>query len=78
MSDRGEFMPPETAGDWMAVDGPHHDVVVTSRIRLARNVRGFQFRQLLKRFGNVIQLVFCSLKLIFILLQPCDFFPGIG
>lgn len=30
-------------GAWLRGDGPHADVVVSSRIRLARNVRGFPF-----------------------------------
>jgi protein arginine kinase len=34
----------ETAGSWMAAEGADHDVVVTTRIRLARNVAGFPFR----------------------------------
>jgi protein arginine kinase len=41
---RDWFASAETAGDWMAADGPDHEVVVTTRIRLARNVAGFPFR----------------------------------
>ncbi|GAA5138545.1 protein arginine kinase [Prosthecobacter algae] len=29
--------------DWMKGSGPHSDVVMTSRVRLARNLRGFSF-----------------------------------
>lgn len=29
--------------DWMKGSGPHSDVVMTSRVRLARNLRGFHF-----------------------------------
>ncbi|GEP45183.1 ATP--guanido phosphotransferase [Brevifollis gellanilyticus] len=29
--------------DWMQGSGPHSDVVMTSRVRLARNLRGFPF-----------------------------------
>ena len=29
--------------DWMKGSGPHSDIVMTSRVRLARNVRGFPF-----------------------------------
>jgi len=29
--------------DWFSKDGPHHEVVVTSRIRLARNLTGYKF-----------------------------------
>ena len=42
--DFSEFALGHTAGNWMACDGPDHDVVVTSRIRLARNITGFPFR----------------------------------
>src|SRR5262245_2580923 len=38
---RSFFSSPENAGHWMAHDGPDHDVVVSSRIRLARNVSNF-------------------------------------
>ena len=30
-------------GDWMRGEGPHHQIVVTSRVRLARNLRNFSF-----------------------------------
>jgi protein arginine kinase len=40
----GSFASPESAGTWMASDGPDHDVVVTTRIRFARNVEGWPFR----------------------------------
>ncbi|MBM4015792.1 MAG: protein arginine kinase [Planctomycetes bacterium] len=43
-SPRDWFASTDSAGDWMAVDGPDHDIVVTTRIRLARNVAGFPFR----------------------------------
>ena len=29
--------------DWMEVTGPHGDIVITSRVRLARNVDGVPF-----------------------------------
>lgn len=29
-------------GEWLAPDGPNNDVVISSRIRLARNVRGYE------------------------------------
>jgi protein arginine kinase len=41
---RSFFSSPENAGHWMAHDGPDHDVVVSTRIRLARNVQNFPFR----------------------------------
>jgi protein arginine kinase len=41
---RSNFSSPESAGSWMASEGPDHDVVVTTRVRLARNVEGFPFR----------------------------------
>jgi protein arginine kinase len=33
----------ERAGEWLRVGGPMHDVVISSRIRLARNVAGMPF-----------------------------------
>lgn len=41
---RTDFTSPDDAGRWMACEGPDRDVVVTSRIRLARNVKGFAFK----------------------------------
>ena len=32
------------AGEWLAVGGPMHDVVISSRIRLARNLAGLAFK----------------------------------
>ncbi len=32
-----------TAGEWLRGDGPHSEIVVSSRVRLARNLRGFAF-----------------------------------
>ena len=32
-----------STGDWLGGDGPHHQIVVSSRVRLARNVRNFAF-----------------------------------
>ncbi|QDU33644.1 Protein arginine kinase [Poriferisphaera corsica] len=31
------------AGEWLRGSGPHHDIVISSRIRLARNIAGFPF-----------------------------------
>ena len=31
--------------DWMKGSGTHSDIVMTSRVRLARNLRGFPFRE---------------------------------
>lgn len=36
-------------GEWLAPDGPNNDVVISSRIRLARNVRGFEMPWRLER-----------------------------
>jgi len=47
--DYSEFGSHDSAGNWMASTGPDHDVVVTSRIRLARNITGFPFRARLGR-----------------------------
>ncbi len=30
-------------GEWLRSEGPHHQIVVSSRVRLARNLRGFAF-----------------------------------
>ena len=30
-------------GEWMRADGPHHDIVISSRVRLARNLRDLPF-----------------------------------
>lgn len=32
-----------TSGEWLRGDGPHSEIVVSSRVRLARNLRGFAF-----------------------------------
>jgi len=44
MPEPKDDFPADTAGNWMAVEGPTHDVVVSSRIRLARNILGFNFK----------------------------------
>jgi protein arginine kinase len=31
------------SSDWLSGDGPHHQIVVSSRVRLARNLRGLAF-----------------------------------
>lgn len=31
------------AGEWLRGDGPSHEIVISSRIRLARNIKGFLF-----------------------------------
>lgn len=41
---RSFFSSPENAGHWMAHEGADHDVVVSTRIRLARNVQNFPFK----------------------------------
>ena len=30
-------------GEWLRSEGPHHQIVVSSRVRLARNLRGYSF-----------------------------------
>src|SRR5438477_8108688 len=32
-----------TAGDWLRGEGPHHQIVISSRVRLARNLRNRAF-----------------------------------
>lgn len=41
-----------TSGDWMAGTGPHADIVISSRIRLARNLARFPF---LSRADNAVR-----------------------
>lgn len=48
-SDRPDFSLPDRAGAWMASAEPDHDVMVTSRIRLARNVQGYAFKARLQK-----------------------------
>jgi protein arginine kinase len=31
------------AGEWLGTDGPQHEIVMSTRIRLARNIKGFLF-----------------------------------
>lgn len=32
-----------TSGEWLRGDGPESDIVISSRVRLARNIAGFPF-----------------------------------
>src|SRR3954451_16555463 len=32
-----------TAGEWLRGEGPHHQIVISSRVRLARNLRNRAF-----------------------------------
>src|SRR3954463_13761282 len=32
-----------STGEWLRGEGPHHQIVVSSRVRLARNLRSFAF-----------------------------------
>ena len=41
------------AGEWLHGDGPHQKIVVTSRVRLARNLRGFAFPGWAKRSERI-------------------------
>ncbi|MBV9109070.1 MAG: protein arginine kinase [Gemmatimonadetes bacterium] len=36
---------PEAGLDWLQAEGPHADIVLSTRIRLARNLQGFRFGQ---------------------------------
>jgi protein arginine kinase len=40
-------------GEWLRGDGPHHKIVVSSRVRLARNLRGFAFPGWAKRAERI-------------------------
>ena len=46
--DLSSFASPDDAGSWMACGEPDDDVIVTSRIRLARNITGYPFKARLK------------------------------
>jgi protein arginine kinase len=35
--------PPESGLDWLDASGPHSDIVLSTRVRLARNLQGFRF-----------------------------------
>ena len=40
---RDVLMPPEGALNWLDAEGPHSDIVLSTRVRLARNLQGFRF-----------------------------------
>lgn len=42
--------------DWLGGDGPHHQIVVSSRVRLARNLRGVAFPGWAKKAEKVLTL----------------------
>ncbi|MEQ1934317.1 MAG: hypothetical protein ABL962_10640 [Fimbriimonadaceae bacterium] len=56
-----EAMPPPA---WLALDAPHQDVVLSSRVRVMRNLQGFAFPHRLETGGlnEVSRLVLDSLK----------------
>jgi protein arginine kinase len=35
--------PPEGGLEWLSAEGPHSDIVLSTRVRLARNLQGFRF-----------------------------------
>ena len=37
------MMKPNSPGPWISTEGPHHEVVMSCRVRLARNLAGFPF-----------------------------------
>jgi protein arginine kinase len=49
----------ETIGEWLKADGPYSDIVISSRVRLARNIEGIPFSHWAKEgdLERVIQLV---------------------
>ena len=53
-----------TSGEWLRGDGPESDVVVSSRVRLARNIAGFAFitRMTADARTQVVQLIRGILK----------------
>jgi protein arginine kinase len=48
-----------TVGEWLNADGPHSDIVISSRVRLARNIEGIPFSHRAKEedLNRIIQLV---------------------
>lgn len=46
MSDRDDLLGPVGGGlAWISGDGPHADIILSTRIRLARNLEGYAFRE---------------------------------
>ncbi|MFH1707060.1 MAG: protein arginine kinase [Planctomycetota bacterium] len=66
------FEPYQTPGAWLAGDGPEADSVISSRIRLARNVKGFPFvgrmrnttkKEFVEFFLHHVEDVICEYRL---------------
>ena len=49
----------QQAGQWLRGSGPHHEIVISSRVRLARNLAGFPFvcRSTRRQRADVLQRV---------------------
>src|SRR5260370_39220069 len=47
------------AGEWLRGEGPHHQIVVSSRVRLARNLRNRAFPGWAKKAGrtSILELI---------------------
>lgn len=54
----------QTSGEWLRGDGPESDIVISSRVRLARNVAGFPFitRMSADARHQIVQLIRTNLK----------------
>src|SRR5207247_10405019 len=48
-----------TAGEWLRGEGPHHQIVISSRVRLARNLRHRPFPGWAKKAerGSILELI---------------------
>src|SRR5256714_2251032 len=48
-----------TAGEWLRGEGPHHEIVISSRVRLARNLRHRPFPGWAKKTdrGSILELI---------------------
>src|SRR6267378_104252 len=48
-----------TAGEWLRGEGPHHQIVISSRVRLARNLRNRPFPGWAKKAerGSILELI---------------------
>src|SRR5438094_5649615 len=44
------------SGEWLRGDGPHHQIVISSRVRLARNLKGHSFPGWAKK-GERLQIL---------------------
>src|SRR2546428_13927195 len=53
-----------TAGEWLRGEGPHHQIVISSRVRLARNLRHRPFPGLAKKAerSSILDLIWTHVE----------------